>query len=156
MEAKTVYVNDDNSVTLCCPSCGIIKNISLDKYKTLKQQFSVRCKCDNIFKVHIDFRRAYRKMVALPGEYRILSPRASTWMNMSVCDISRNGVCIILTEPADLKKGDTLYLKFKLDNTKQTLVDKKVEVRSVGNGKIGCKFIELELYERELGFYLMP
>lgn len=156
MESITVHVDKENSVMLSCPSCGISKMVSLDKFKDLKQKFSVRCKCNNCYEVHLDFRKSYRKNVTLPGEFKVLSPMVSIWMDVIVCDISRTGIGFNLIEPFSIKKGSTIQIKFNLDNSKQTLIDKKGIVRVVKKDFIGCDFSDFDLYEKELGFYLMP
>ena len=86
----------------------------------------------------------------------ILSPKTSTLLEMNICDISKNGIGFKLIEPANIKTGYTLRIKFNLDNSKQTLIDKKVVVKTVRKDLIGCEFIELDLHQKELGFYLMP
>jgi hypothetical protein len=56
----------------------------------------------------------------------------------------------------DLKIGQTGSLVFTLDNRKETVLFKKVFIKTVNGNRIGCEFIEERAYEKELGFYLLP
>ena len=156
MEPITVHVSKDNSVMLCCPYCEFARKVQLDQLKDVKYTFVVRCKCNNRFKINLNLRKCYRKNVTIPGKFMLLSPNGTAWLEMNIYDISRNGIGFKMIEPANINKGNTLRVKFNLDNGKQTLIDKKVIVRVVSNNDfIGCEFSELDLYEKELGFYLM-
>ena len=53
-----------------------------------------------------------------------------------------------------MNKGDTLKVKFNLDNNKKTLIEKIVDMKIVIDQYIGCEFKDLALEEKELGFYL--
>jgi len=156
METIAVHVQKDNTVMLCCPHCEFARIVQLARLKNVKHTFVVRCKCDNRFKVNLNIRKSYRKNTAIPGQVMVLFPKASTLFEMTVCDISRNGIGFKITEPANLHIDDILRVTFNLDNHKQTLIEKKVIIRGVRKDFIGCKFLELDLYDRELGFYLMP
>ena len=156
MQTISVHINKGNTATLCCPSCKFTSIVNLDKLKDGKNTFVVRCKCKNQFTVNLNVRKSYRKSATLPGQFMILSPNTSTLLNLTVCDISKNGIGFTLKEPANINIGCTLRVKFNLDNHKQTLIDKKVIVMTVRENFVGCEFIELDLHQKELGFYLMP
>ncbi|MFH1215127.1 MAG: PilZ domain-containing protein [Pseudomonadota bacterium] len=157
MEQITVQVGKDNSVMLCCPFCGVAKSVSLDKFKDVKHVIIVRCGCNNRFQVHLNFRKNYRKSLTLPGEFMILPSTTEIWRKMIVCDLSRTGMGFEMIDTVVMNKDVELRVRFNLDNNKRTLIDKKVIARFVGDdGFIGCEFVELNLYEKELGFYLMP
>jgi len=156
MQTISVHINKGNTVTLCCPYCEFARIVNLDKLRGLDKTFVVHCKCKKQFKVNLNVRKSYRKSATLPGQFMILSPNTSTLLNLTVCDISKNGIGFTLKEPANINIGCTLRVKFNLDNHKQTLIDKKVIVMTVREDFIGCEFIELDLYQKELGFYLMP
>lgn len=84
----------------------------------------------------------------------IISPKTSHWCEMAIRDISRAGVGFENMDSVLVSKGDTLRIKFKLDNGKRTLIEKKVIVKIIRDKYVGCEFKDLALEEKELGFYL--
>lgn len=65
-----------------------------------------------------------------------------------------NGLRFKMIDNAIINQGDTLRVKFTLENKKTVLIDKKVLVRFVGSDFFGCEFADLALEEKALGFYL--
>ncbi len=155
MESITINITTSRTVMLQCPYCQFVKNISLDQLGGVKHSLVVRCKCKKRFAVHLNFRKCYRKNVNISGKFMTLTPNVSPFLDMTVCDLSKNGIAFKMFSHANIEKSDTLRVVFTLDNSKQTAIDKKVIVRDVRNDIVGCEFTELDLYERELGFYLM-
>ena len=68
-----VHVGDNNTATLICPACGAVKHFAADRYRHSRHTISVRCRCQQVFSLLLDFRRHYRKQTSLPGTYEILS-----------------------------------------------------------------------------------
>jgi len=155
MELTIVHVIGDKFVVINCPFCGISKKVVVDKYKNIKHKITVRCKCGNRFNVQFNFRKKYRKSVAIAGEFMTLSPRVSTKRVMTVSDLSANGLRFKMIDNVMVNKGDELIVKFNLDDAKRTFIRKKVVVQFANHNLIGCEFTELALYEKELGFYLL-
>jgi len=87
---EIVHVDGENFATISCPYCGVKKRIPAEKFKGQQHKLTVRCKCANHFDVQLNFRRYYRKSVALPGEVMIPSSNMSDWKEMTVCDLSRS------------------------------------------------------------------
>ena len=155
MELTVVHIIGDKFLMINCPFCGILKKVAADKYKNIKHKITVRCKCGNRFNVQFNFRKKYRKSVAIAGEFMTLSPRMSTKRVMTVYDLSANGLRFKMIDNVIVNKGDELIVKFNLDDTKRTFIRKKVVVQFANDNFIGCEFTELALYEKELGFYLL-
>lgn len=154
MQTIRSYVNIDNTVTIVCPSCNTPKNISVASFKNKCHFLKVRCPCENVFRVHLDFRQHYRKSTELPGIYVCLKPAGIGGGRMMVNDISLGGVAITVSERHDLQMGCVLNLSFNLDDRKKKLIKKKAVVRSITGNFIGCQFTDRQLYEKEIGFYL--
>ena len=55
----------------------------------------------------------------------------------------------------DLNVGDELFVEFRLDDAKRTLIEKEVIVRWVNMPYIGVEFTSQSLYDGALGFYMM-
>ena len=154
-ELTTVHVIDNEFVMINCPFCGIVKKVTAHKYRNIKHRITVRCKCDSRFNVQFNFRKNYRKSVAIAGEFMTLSPKLSTERVMTVYDLSTNGLRFKMIDNVVVNKGDELLVKFNLDDAKRSFIRKKVVVRFANDNLIGCEFTELALYEKELGFYLL-
>lgn len=154
METIRVFVREDNTATLVCPACSKPKNISVASYRNKCHFLKVRCPCERVFRVHLDFRQHYRKPTNLPGMFVCLRPAGLGGGRMTVSDISLGGVGITITEHHDLRVGCLLDLTFNLDDRKKTLLKKKAVVRKISGNFIGCQFVDKDLYEKEIGFYL--
>ena len=154
MDLKIVHVDGENFGTISCPYCGAKKRVSAEKFKGQQHKLTVRCKCQNHFDVQLNFRRYYRKSVALPGEIMIPSSKMSDWMKMTVCDLSRSGLRFKMFDFAVIKKGDILRVKFSFETKKLVLLDKEVVVNFVDGDFFGCEFTDLAMEEKELGFFL--
>ncbi len=153
METVKAFVRVDNTATIVCPACKKPKNVNVANFKQKKHYLKVRCICDTIFRVHLDFRRHYRKNTELPGQYRYVKPSGEGG-SMIVKDISQSGLGFEVDGTHFIETEHVLKVTFELDNKKKTLIEKKVVVQSVDGGFIGCQFIEEQAYEKELGFYL--
>lgn len=153
-ELIAVHVDNNGMAIITCPSCGMIKKVSVSKYKNKKHRLDTRCQCGKRFDLQLNFRASYRKDVTLPGTFMIISPRPSHWCDMVVSDLSRRGLGFKNRDTVGIYKGDILRVKFNLNNTKKTLIEKQVVVKIVKEKYIGCEFRDLALEEKELGFYL--
>jgi hypothetical protein len=154
METIRVFVRSDNTATLVCPACSKPKNMSVASFKDKCHFLKVRCPCEHVFRVHLDFRQHYRKTTNLTGNYVCLKPAGLGGGRITVNDISQGGVGITITDHHDLQIGALLDLTFHLDDRKRTLLKKKAIVRTIKGNFIGCQFTDRDLYEKEIGFYL--
>ncbi len=154
MDLKTVHVDRENFATISCPYCGVKKRVPAEKFKGQQHKLTVRCKCANHFDVQLNFRRYYRKSVALPGEIMISSSNMSDWRKMEVCDLSRSGLRFKMLDFAVIKKDDILRVRFSFETKKTVLLDKEVVVNFVDGDFFGCEFTDLAKEEKELGFFL--
>lgn len=69
-------------------------------------------------------------------------------------DMSLGGISVTVPEKHDLLIGCLLDISFNLDDRKKTLIKKKAIVRTIKGNLIGCQFVDMQLYEKEIGFYL--
>ncbi len=152
-EIQQVYVSRNGIAAFKCPHCGEIKHASVMKYKGTKRELSVKCICKGKFSIRLDFRKKYRKRLSLPGEYLNL-PLGKIWQDMIVENLSMGGVGFKVAGRHSIEEGHELMVRFRLDNPTHSEIEKKVLVRKIDNDFIGCEFISLGAYEKELGFYL--
>ena len=64
--------------------------------------------------------------------------------------------CQQCDKPHTIHVDDLLLISFSLDNAKQTPMKKWVVVRWVNGQRIGTEFHDIDLYDKEMGVYLMP
>ena len=55
-----------------------------------------------------------------------------------------------------MEEGQIVELEFQLDDKKQTKLIKGARICSIDNNYIGCEFLDSELIEKALRFYLYP
>lgn len=154
MTLSKVHVRANNSATLICPSCGAIKHIAAERFLHSRHTLSIRCRCQQVFTVLLDFRRHYRKQTSLPGTYEILSEGGVGGGIIHINNISRGGVGFTVSGMHRIEKDQVLHLEFQLNDKKKTALKKRVQVKSVLQNAIGCQFMDADPMERALGFFL--
>jgi hypothetical protein len=102
----------------------------------------IRCKCQSTFSVSFEFRRAHRKKTNLIGYYSRL-PACKESHGMLVKNISQTGIGFV-------------RVTFTLDDAKQSKIEKNVVVRVIEDKYVGCEFTDPSIFDKTLGFYLMP
>lgn len=164
MGKAEVFVNQENMALFHCPHCGRMKHVSVLQFKNKKHSLQIKCACKETFKVDLNFRKKYRKTTDLDGYYCKIPVDEGLFAgknkpNCKIVNISMGGIGLRLGHVHSLKLGDELLVDFTLDDKKQSHVQRKVLVRHVGeNGYIGCEFSDSDqpVYEKTIGFYLMP
>ncbi len=149
------FVNDSGMASISCPACGLVREASVAKFRNQKHVLAVKCKCGVSFKIHLEFRKFFRKNTDLEGVYTILPPDAGGG-RVQIKNISRTGIGFSVSGRHTIQIGQNAKLKFTLDNRKNTTLDKFVIIKSVDDNYIGCAFVEDQDFEKELGFYLRP
>ncbi len=153
MPTSKAYVRANNTTTIVCPACGVTKNINTQQLKGGRNPIKIRCRCNVVFDVQIDFRRNYRKPVNLPGTYTILRDGQGGGV-IHIRNISTGGIGFTVSGIHQLKKGQLIGVEFQLNDKKQTALRKKAVVVSVNTNQIGCQFSASEETGKALGFFL--
>ena len=146
------YVDDANQAIVVCPKCGFAKQIDTTKYKSTSKKLKAKCKCGEVFKFSIDFRKYYRKNVRLPGEYRVQESGESG--EIIIENLSMGGIQFETLNQHHMLTDNIVTLKFKLDNSGRTEIHRSAKVRRISGHHIGAEFIGPKLFERDLAFYL--
>jgi hypothetical protein len=119
-----------------------------------KRPIKVQCGCGNTFPIRLEGRKYYRKDAELPGTYTDVENAHAS--RLVVETLSFSGIGFRTLKPHTIHVNDLLLLSFTLDNAKQTLIKKWVVVRWVNDQRIGTEFHDIDLYNKEMGVYLMP
>ncbi|OGR16312.1 MAG: hypothetical protein A2X81_01405 [Desulfobacterales bacterium GWB2_56_26] len=150
---QKAFVKDGDETTIICPACNTVKEISVRQFRHRLHMLKVKCKCGHSFRVQLEFRHHYRKAADLAGTFDLLYPAAGGAV-AKIINISLSGVCFEVKGLHDLKIGQKGLLVFKLDNRKETVLSKRVLIRSVNGNRIGSEFVEDRAFDKDLGFYL--
>lgn len=154
-ELYTFYATADDMVKLTCPQCGISKNFDAKQFMIPYRGIKAKCTCGKTFRCAVEFRRYYRKNVNLRGEF--VNSRTGVRGFLTIVRISLGGIDFISQTPEHfIKKDDILEISFHLDDASHTFIKRKVRVQSEGPKNIGAVFLKPQLYDKELGFYILP
>lgn len=148
------YVRANGTATLICPSCNAAKNIAAEQFRHGRHSLTVRCHCQHVYSILLDFRRHYRKKTNLPGTYEILSEGGVGGGIIHVINISQSGLGFTVSGLHRIEKDQLLLVEFQLNDKKKTVLKKRTVVKSIQQNIIGCQFKDDVAMEKALGFYL--
>ena len=149
---KKVYVDDTNQATIICPKCGFEKNTDVTNFKNTQKKLIAKCRCGEVFRLILEFRKYYRKKVRLNGEYFVQGRDEKG--EIIIEDISAGGIRFASLKPHYISRNDTVELKFTLDNPIRTEIHKLVKIKWIINRTVGVQFIDPKSLEKDLGYYL--
>jgi len=162
---QRLFVSSDNKVTIKCPHCWHSREVDLARLVVCHNVLKVKCTCNSIFNVELEFRKKNRKKTDLQGFYfnpaqkeKIPDLSRETHLravNCSIRNLSMHGVGFVTLQRHSIKKDDQLIVKFMLDNAVRLLIEKNVIVRVVNGNYIGCEFFKEEQNDAGLGFYAL-
>ena len=140
------YVDENNQTTIICPKCGFEKNIDVTDFKDTHKMLKAKCRCGEVFRLTLDFRRHYRKNVRLAGEYFVQGKNEKG--EVLIKDISMTGIRFASLKPHNILKDDTVELKFTLDNPMRTKVQELVKIIRTVDRNVGAQYINQSRMQR--------
>ena len=149
---KKIFVDDTNLATIICPKCGLEKNIDVTDFKDTHKRLKAKCRCGEIFRLILEYRKHYRKKVRLPGEYFVQGKDETG--EIIIEDISAGGIRFASLKPHYISRDDTVELKFTLDNPMRTKIHTLVKIIWIIDRNVGAQYIDPKSLEKDLGFYL--
>lgn len=154
--AVEVFAHNEEEVTIICPHCSLDKDMNVEKVKDIAHwdigAFCTRCK--RKFNVSFNFREYFRKKVSLKGEISDVSNPETRIGDVIIEDISMKGIGF-LWEGIPLQKGNVFILRFSLGDRAGTSIEKKIQVESVRENKVGANFVEEKDFDIVLGKYVL-
>jgi PilZ domain len=151
---QKVYVNAEFIATITCPQCDKSRTMHVELFLHARRPIKVQCGCGNAFPIRLEGRKYYRKDAELPGTYAYVENAQAG--RLVVETLSFSGIGFRTMGPHTIHVDDLLLVSFTLDNAKQTPMQKWVVVRWVNDQRIGTEFHDIDLYDKEMGVYLMP
>lgn len=152
-DQSTFYVDVTGRCTLVCPSCHRKKLLDAQPYREATSPLRVNCPCGQTFYAGFDFRKNYIKMVNLEGE--CVDKKSGETVAVRLTRLSIEGVEFEPEDPERISHGQSMLMRFTLDNQLQTPVERTIKVTSVKNGIAGAMFVG-GVRNKTVGFYLMP
>lgn len=149
---KKVYVDDTNIASIICPKCTLEKKIDVTNFKDTHKKIKAKCRCGEVFRFALEFRRHYRKKVRLPGEYVVQGTDERG--EIIIEDISVSGVRFASLKPHYISRNDTVELKFVLDDVKKTEIRNLAKIRWIIDQNVGAEYLDPKSIEKDLEFYL--
>ncbi|MEK6198280.1 MAG: hypothetical protein N2B58_08915 [Desulfobacterales bacterium] len=141
-----VMVKEGDVAIITCPSCREIKKISVLHYKeTGQRELKIRCSCDTLFCICLEYRAHHRKPTRLLGKTINLSNHREN-QDVIIKNVSRGGIGFCPFKKHRTRQDDLLQL---------SSIDTDVTVRSSTIDYIGCEFNSTEKFKTSLGFYLI-
>ena len=155
-KVSKTYVRSDNSAVLICPHCGRQKAIQMASFRSRKHKLKVKCGCNKIFTVNLEFRKRVRKKIHLRGTY-INHLQKDSSGDLFIQNISVGGLEFTSSNVQKFKVGDELTIKFNLDDEQQSEISKDVIVREIRQRSVGCEFEASgeSAFDESLGYYVM-
>jgi hypothetical protein len=167
MEFQKIFIKDDGTTSMRCPACMAEKSMHYEKLPR-RHKFIVKCLCGSSFGVQFEFRKKYRKSVNLDGII-LKQEQGDKWgktlseshvtkikpANCKITNISVAGAGFNLIDSVKINENDLIIIKFNLDNSAATMIEKKAIVRLVKDKYIGCEFAEKDEFDTALKFYFL-
>jgi predicted RNA-binding Zn-ribbon protein involved in translation (DUF1610 family) len=153
MEEK-IFVKDKKA-TFICPDCGFSAVRDVSAFLTIQTKVRIRrtCKkCGRMDSVLLERRRFARKPLSFAGLYWKLKNTEIQGF-MTVEDLSRSGVRVMIPVYQPLFPGDLLGIEFRLDRGAQPLIQREAIVRNIHEKSVGLEFLSME-HTDSLGPYL--
>jgi hypothetical protein len=149
---EITYAGGTNHATMVCPKCGVKKTTNVFKFKDTHKRVKAKCKCGEVFRLFLEFRRYHRKIVRLAGEYFVQEKDEKG--EVLIKDISMTGINFETLKPHNISKDDTVELKFTLDNPNKTELQALVKTMWIVDRNAGGKFIDQSRLKQDLVLYL--
>lgn len=149
---KKNYVDNSNQVKILCPKCGLEQTKNVSKFKDSHKRLKAKCKCGEVVRTNLDFRKYQRKNVRLSGEYHIQGKDEKG--EIVVEDISMSGIRFSCLKPNYISRNDIVELKFNLDTPIEMEINPIIVIKWTTDRNIGGFFLGPNSLKRDLGFYL--
>jgi hypothetical protein len=155
LEATKVLVKEGDLAIITCPSCRKTKKVSVAAYKEKrKPELRIRCSCESIFYLCLEYRKHPRKSVKMLGKSINLSQHRKN-QDIILMNISLWGIGFCPMNKYEIKKDDRLQVSFTLNDNNSTAVEAIATVRAASKDYIGCEFNAIENFRSSLGFFLL-
>ena len=157
---STVLLKDGKTANIACKHCNRQKLLDISEIRSLGTRLRATCACGNEMYIKVELRREHRKMINLDGVFirgrgDRIALKSDDWGRIRIFNLSRHGIGFKLFAKQDVRIDDRFRVKFTLDNTARSIIQKEVVVRTVIEETIGCRFVGQDPCDVTIGFYMM-
>lgn len=151
---QRVKISALETADLTCPECGRKKTLQLSEYKLSKRFTRVKytCGCSHTDFVVLERRSGREKTTALAGTFTTMDEKECTG-KMVIIRLNSTGLTLRTNVDEKLLPGITLSVEFVLDDPKQSVVTKQVQVIAKKGRYVSATFTQKEHFDN-LGPYL--
>lgn len=152
-----VLLNEKNEATFICKNCGT--GVTRDLSRVIHAQTAIRvkckCKCGDVFRVLVERRCDFRKIVNLLGMCHYLNDSNLTQKRLiKVLDISHTGLQFSINDMPEFTVGDMVLADFRLDDINSTEIKVKGAVKRIRLKNVGIEITAIDR-PKKLIFYLI-
>jgi len=109
---EKVYVDKNSRASIICPIFKIEKKLDVTDFKDTHKRLKAKCKCGEVFRITLKFRKHPRKNVLFAGEYFVQEKDEKR--DILIKDISMTGINFTTIRPHNFSIDDIVELKFLL------------------------------------------
>lgn len=140
METTKVVIQEDDIAVIACPFCLETRRLSVKQNSgAAKRALKIKCLCDKVFAVCLEYRRHERKATNLLG-LSVNLTNHNEEQDIIIENISLGGLAFCPFEKHKISKEDLLKVSFNLSDRGQTTIDTHVTVRTATDNYVGCEF----------------
>ena len=143
---EKVYVDENSRATIICPKCKIEKKLDVTDFKDTHKRLKAKCKCGEVFRITLEFRKHRRKNVLFAGEYFVQDNDEKR--DILIKDISMTGINFTTIRPHNFSIDDIVELKFTLDNSMRTRVQEPVKIIRTTDRNVTAQLINQSQMQR--------
>lgn len=151
-----VFVHKKKKVVITCPNCKLEKEIDVKSIPSSGHRLiGATCKrCLHVFNVSFNLRKYYRKPSNLSGFLFASSDAQEPLAAIMVTDVSLEGVGFAGDAPT-VRPDAVLTIRFFLDKSSETEVEREIVIESVRDGHFGARFVETDVFDTVLNKYIL-
>ena len=150
---QKTFVSSDNRVPFICPECYFSKEFPVSQFHRHHHFLSIQCKCKHLFRVQVEHRRSIRKNTGI-GSFCVMDSTDTDRWNVTIVNLSLRGVCLEFNISHAFIIGEKGIVEFTLNDSKKTVINREIIVKSTSTKRIMCQFHGEYAYQKVLGFYL--
>jgi hypothetical protein len=122
------FVNQQEEVTIQCPTCGRMQTLSIASPENKKHSFNISCPCSTTFPVALEFRQDYRQKTHIIAHFRALSTPRARARSCIIADQSKGGLLLQVMEDVPIKQDDHVIVSYRPDNSFSQEIEKTLRV----------------------------
>jgi hypothetical protein len=153
-ETIKVIIEEGDAAFIICPFCLETRKLSVGQNSGVtKRALKVKCCCNNVLKICLEYRKHPRKATNLLG-HSINLTNQNERQDIIIENISLGGIAFCPFKKQQIRREDLLEVSFNLNDVRQTPIVTHVTVRTATDNYIGCEFNTVDKLATSLKSFL--